>query len=131
MVAPTHPELLQGGLPTPTSTMLAGATSPCCLVVLSTPHGWTTSHTPSLKPFTFNEGALHSSEGGNAYPFCAQGLYLPPWKQTRHKYRPNRTFGVISLALPINLLDGLRWGCGIVLVLSFGRFLPFFLVFLS
>ena len=28
-VAPTHPELLQGGLPTPTSTMLAQAISPC------------------------------------------------------------------------------------------------------
>jgi hypothetical protein len=42
--------------------------------------------------------------------------------------------GVISLTLPINLLNGLRWGHGIVLVLSFafGRFLPFFsLVFLS
>ena len=34
-VAPTHPELLQGGLPTPTSTMLAQAISPCCLVVSS------------------------------------------------------------------------------------------------
>jgi hypothetical protein len=36
--------------------------------------------------------------------------------------------GVISLALPINLLDGLRWGDGIYcsLLLSFGRFLPFF-----
>ena len=33
--------------------------------------------------------------------------------------------GVISLALPIDLLDGLRWGRSIVLVLSFGRFLPF------
>jgi hypothetical protein len=42
--------------------------------------------------------------------------------------------GVINLALPTNLLDGLRWGGAvfIVLVLSFGRFLPFFsLVFLS
>ena len=33
--------------------------------------------------------------------------------------------GVISLALPINLLNGLRWGHGIVLVLPFGRFIPF------
>jgi hypothetical protein len=32
-VAPTHPELLQGGLTTPPSTTLAGATSPCCSVV--------------------------------------------------------------------------------------------------
>jgi hypothetical protein len=42
--------------------------------------------------------------------------------------------GVISLALPINLLDGLRWGDGIYcsLLLSFERFLPFFsLVFIS
>jgi len=37
--------------------------------------------------------------------------------------------GVIGLALPINLLDGLRWGRGIVLVLSFGRFLPFSISF--
>ena len=37
--------------------------------------------------------------------------------------------GVISLALPINLLDGLRWRRGIVLVLSFGRFIPFFISF--
>jgi len=37
--------------------------------------------------------------------------------------------GVISLMLPINLLDGLRWGRGIVLVLSFGRFLPFLISF--
>ena len=42
--------------------------------------------------------------------------------------------GVINLVLPINLLDGLRWGGGVYcfLVLSFGRFLPFFsLVFIS
>jgi hypothetical protein len=32
-VAPTHPELLQGGLTTPLSTTLAGATSPCRSVV--------------------------------------------------------------------------------------------------
>ena len=39
--------------------------------------------------------------------------------------------GAISLALPINLLDGRRWGHGIVLVLSFGRFLHFFSCFFS
>jgi hypothetical protein len=32
-VATTHPELLQGGLTTPPSTTLEGATSPCCSVV--------------------------------------------------------------------------------------------------
>jgi len=36
---------------------------------------------------------------------------------------------IISLVLPINLLDGLRWGRGIVLVLSFRRFLLFFISF--
>ena len=90
-VAPTHPELLQGGLPTPTSITLAGATSPCCSMVSSTPPGWTTSHTPSLQPFTFDEGAVHTSGGGNAHPFHARGLPLPPWKRTRRKYRPHRT----------------------------------------
>ncbi len=91
-VAPTHPELLQGGLPTPTSISLAGATSPCCSMVSSTLPGWTTSHTPSLQPFTFNQGAVHTSGGGkNAHPFHARGLPLPPWKQTRCKYRPHRT----------------------------------------
>ena len=79
-VAPTHPELLQGGLPTPTSITF-------CLVVSSTPPGWTTSHTPSLQPFTFDEGAVHTSRGGSAHPFHARGLPLPPWKQTRCKYR--------------------------------------------
>ena len=78
-VTPTHPELL------------AGATSPCCLVVLSTPPGWTTPHTPSLQPFTFDEGALHTSGGGNAHPFHARGRSLPPWKRMRRKYRPHRT----------------------------------------
>ena len=90
-VAPTHPELLQRGLPTPTSITLAGATSPCCSVVSSTPPGWTTSHTPSLQSFTFDEGAVHTSMGGNVYPFHARGLPLPPWKRTRRKYRPHRT----------------------------------------
>jgi hypothetical protein len=91
-VAPTHPELLQGGLPTPTSITLAGATSPCCSMVSSTLPGWTTSHTPSLQPFTFDEGAVHTSGGGNAHPFHARGgLPLPPWKRMRRKYRPHRT----------------------------------------
>ncbi len=40
--------------------------------------------------------------------------------------------GIISLALTTNLLDGLRWGRGIVFVILFGRFLPFFpLLFVS
>ncbi len=81
-VAPTHPDILQVGLPTLTSTTLAGATSPCRSVVSSTPPGWTTPDTPSLQPFTFDDGALHSSGGGNAHPFRAQGLPLPPWKRT-------------------------------------------------
>ena len=90
-VAPTHPELSQGGLPTPTSTMLARATSPCCSVVSSPTPASTTPHPPSLHPFTFDDGTIHSSERGNAHPFCARGLSLPPWKRTRRKYRPNRT----------------------------------------
>ena len=90
-VAPTHPELLQGGLPTPTPTMLARATSPCCSVVSSPTPASTTPHPPSLHPFTFDDGTIHSSEGGNAHPFRARGLPLPPWKRTRRKYRPHRT----------------------------------------
>ena len=43
--------------------------------------------------------------------------------------------GVINLALPINLLDGLRWEYGVhcYLVHPFGRSVPFFfsLIFLS
>jgi hypothetical protein len=89
-VAPTHPELSQGGLTTPPSTTLAGATSPSRLVVSSTPPAWTTPHTPSLQPFSFDEGAFLSYGGGNAHPFCAQGLSLPPWKRTRRKHHPNR-----------------------------------------
>ena len=77
-VAPAHPKLLQGGLPTPTSTMLARATSPCCSVVSSPTPASTTPHPPSLHPFTFDDGPIHSSEGGNAHPFHARGLPLPP-----------------------------------------------------
>ena len=65
--------------------------SPCRSVVSSTPPGWTTPDTPSLQPFTFDDGAFHSSGGGNAHPFRARGLPLPPWKRTRRKYRPHRT----------------------------------------
>jgi hypothetical protein len=90
-VAPTHPELLQGGLPTPTSTMLVHAISPCRSVVSSPTPVSTTPHTPSLHPFTFNDGTLHTSGGGNTHPFRARGLPLPPWKRTRCKYRPHRT----------------------------------------
>jgi len=90
-VAPTHPELSQGGLTTSQSTTLAGVTSPSRSVVSSTPQAWTTPHTPSLQPFSFNEGALLSSRGGNSHPFRARGLSLPPWKRTRRKYHPNRT----------------------------------------
>ncbi len=90
-VAPTPPELLQGGLPTPTTTMLAQAISPCCSVVSSPTPLSTTPHTPSLHPFIFNDGSLLTSGGGNAHPFRERGLPLPPWKQTRCKYRPHRT----------------------------------------
>jgi hypothetical protein len=40
---------------------------------------------PSLH-FTFDDGTILSSGGGNAHPFRAQGLSLPPWKQTQCKY---------------------------------------------
>jgi hypothetical protein len=100
-VAPTHPDILQGGLPTPTSTTLAGATSPCCSVVSSTPPGWTMPDTPSLQPF------------GNERDASTAHIVLA---------------GDINLALPINLLDGLRWGGGVYcfLVHPFGRSVPFF-----
>ena len=66
---PTHPNLVQpGGLPTPTSTMLERATSPCRSVVSSPTPASTTPHTPSLHPFTFDDGILLSSGGGNAHP---------------------------------------------------------------
>jgi hypothetical protein len=90
-VAPTHPEVLQGGLPTPTSTMLAHAISPCRSVVSLPIPVSTTPHTPSLHPFTFDDGTLHTSGGGNTHPFRTRGLPLPPWKRTRRKYRPHRT----------------------------------------
>jgi hypothetical protein len=90
-VAPTHPRQLQGGLPMPTSNTSAGATSPSCSVVSPTPTGWTTPLTPSLQPFTIDEGVLLTSGGGTAHPFCVRGLPLPPWKRTRRKYRPHRT----------------------------------------
>jgi len=57
-VASTIPELLQGGLPTPTSTMLAQAISPCRSVVSSPMPVLTTPHTPSLHLFTFDDGTL-------------------------------------------------------------------------
>jgi hypothetical protein len=52
-VPPTHPNQLPGGLSTPTSTILALATSPCRSVVSSPTPAPTTPHTPSLHPFTF------------------------------------------------------------------------------
>ena len=90
-VAPTHPALLQGGLPTPTFITLARATSLCRSVVSSPTPASTTPHAPSLHPFTFDDGTILSSGGGNAHPFHARGLPLPPWKRTRRKYRPHRT----------------------------------------
>jgi hypothetical protein len=87
----THPNLLPGGLSTPTSTMLARTPTPCRSVVSSPTPASTTPHTPSLHSFTFEDGTLLSSRGGKAHPFCARGLSLPPWKRTRRKYRPNRT----------------------------------------
>jgi hypothetical protein len=90
-VPPTHPNLLPGGLPTPTSTMLVQAISPCRSVVSSLTPVSTTPHTPSLHPFTFDDGTLLSSGGGNAHPFRERGLPLPPWKRTRRKYRPYHT----------------------------------------
>ena len=90
-VAPTHPEVLQGGLPTPTSTMLAHAISPCRSVVSLPIPVSTTPHTPSLHPFTIDDGTLLSSWGGNGHPFRERGLPLPPWKRTRRKYRPHCT----------------------------------------
>ena len=41
--------------------------------------------------------------------------------------------GVINLALPINLLDGLRWGGGVYYFFgtSFGRSVPFFVSLIS
>ena len=84
-VTPTHPTLLQGGLPTTT------ATSPCCSVVSSPTPTLSTPHPPSLHPFTFDDGHIHSTKGGNAHPFHARGLPLPPWKRTRRKYQPHRT----------------------------------------
>ncbi len=72
-VTPTHPELLQGGLTTPPSTTLAGVTSHCPSVVSSPPPAWMTPHTPSLQPFTFDDGALLSSRGGERpYIPCAR-----------------------------------------------------------
>ena len=50
-VAPTHPALLQGGLPTPTFITLARATSLCRSVVSSPTPASTTPHPPSLHPF--------------------------------------------------------------------------------
>jgi hypothetical protein len=90
-VAPTHPELLQAGLPTPTSTMLAQAISPCCSVVSSPMPVSTTPHTPSLHPFTFDDGTHLSSGGGSAHPFRERGLPLPPWKRMQRKHRPHCT----------------------------------------
>ncbi len=90
MVAPTHPELLQGGRPTPTSTMLAQATSPCRSVVSSPTPASTTPHTSSLHPFTFNDGTLLSLGGGNAPPFRECGPTPPQQKRTRRKLCPGQ-----------------------------------------
>ncbi len=88
-VAPTHPELLQGGLPTPTQTKLARATSPCCSEVSSTMPYSTTPHTLSLFPSNL-VGFTVSLAGGNAHPFQTCGPTPPPWKRTRRKLHPYR-----------------------------------------
>ena len=90
-VAPTYPGLLQGGLTTPPPTTLVGTTSPSRSVVSSTPPAWMIPHTPCLQPFSFDEGALLSSGGGNTHPHHVGELSLPPWKPTRCKYCPNCT----------------------------------------
>jgi hypothetical protein len=87
-VAPTHPELLQGGLHTPASTTLARATSLCRSVVSSTTPSSMAPPTPSLLPFTFLGDVVHSSSGGGGtYPFRVSS---PPRKRTRRKPRPRR-----------------------------------------
>jgi hypothetical protein len=108
-MAPTHPELSQGGLPPPTSTMLARATSPCRSVVSSPTPASTTPHTPSLHPFTFNDGTLLSSGGGNAPPFSECGPTPPQQKRTRRKLRPGRVCRRHGPRAP-NLLEPLLCG---------------------
>jgi hypothetical protein len=88
-VTPTHPELLQGGLPTPTQTKLAQATSPCPSEVSSTTPYLTTPHTPSLFPSNL-VGFTVSMAGGNAHPFQMGGPTPPPRKRTQRKLRPHR-----------------------------------------
>jgi hypothetical protein len=88
-VGPTHPELLQGGLPTPTQMKLARATSPCCSEVPSTTPYSTTPHTPSLFPSNL-VGFTVSSAGGNAHPFQTCGPTPPPRKRTQRKLCPHR-----------------------------------------
>ena len=127
-VAPTHPELLQGVHPAPFSTMLARATSPCLLVVSSP----TPTHTPSIPLHLMMELFFLPGEGTPIHSM-REDFFFPRGSARNASTDHIVLAGIINIALPINLLDGLRWGgVFIVLVLSFGRFLPFFpLVFLS
>jgi hypothetical protein len=81
-VLPSQPHPMLGGLlmPTTTLTTLARATSPRCSVVSSPPTFTTTSHTPSLLPFTFSSKVHLSLGGGTAHPFCVGNP--PPQKCT-------------------------------------------------
>jgi hypothetical protein len=67
-VPPSHPYSMQGGLPTPTTTMLAQATSPCCSAVLSSTPSLMTPPTPSLLPSVFSGEVLLFLGGGTAHP---------------------------------------------------------------
>jgi hypothetical protein len=70
---PSHPTCMMGG-----SLAMARAAPPC------------RPYTPSLQPFTFNDGALISPGGGSAHPFRACGPTLPHRKHMRRKRRPHR-----------------------------------------
>ena len=72
-------------------------------------------------------------EGPPVHSVCEDFLFLHG-RERDASTDPIVLAGVINLALPINLLDGLRWGGGVYcfLVHPFGRSVPFFsLVFLS
>ena len=50
---------------------------------------YTTTISP-CRPTWYMDAVLHPTTEGTAHPF-QRGLPLPPWKRTRHKYRPHRT----------------------------------------
>ena len=130
-VVPTHPCQLQGGLPMPPSNTLAGATSPSCSVCpLLRLDGRHLLLPPSNPLLSMKESFLLPGEGLHS---VREDFVFLHGRERDASTAQIVLAGVINLALPIALLDGLRWEGGVYyfLVHPLEDQFPFFPWYLS